>query len=336
MLVPIKWMYQGVTGFRNWMYDHRIRKAQTVSAKVISVGNVTVGGTGKTPVTLAILDLLKEKGYTCGVVTRGYKRRKKGVHPVVTGPSAAVEFGDEPVLIKNNFPDVPVVVGEKKVAAARQLLDTEKVQFLICDDGFQHRALGRDLNLLLLDATEPMKNYRVMPVGRGREALVPALRRADYFVLTKTNLADGNQLKDLIFFLKDKSEKPVLLAAYFFSGFRNVRNEVQENLGDGAYLISGVAKPETVESVIGERVKILKHKTFPDHHSYTNLEIEAILDEASQMQARWIITTAKDATKLSRFHSLREKLWVIEMAVKFEGDVKSFYEDIDRLARASD
>ena len=336
MLLPIKWMYQGVTGFRNWMYDHRLRKAHAVPARVISVGNVTVGGTGKTPVTLALIELLKEKGYSCGVVTRGYKRRKAGIHPVVTGPSAAVEFGDEPVLIKKVFPEVPVIVGEKKVAAARRLLDTEKVQFVICDDGFQHRALKRDLNLLLLDATEPMRNYRVMPVGRGRESLLPALRRADYFVLTKTNLASGDQLKDLIFFLKDKSEKPVLLAAYFFSGFRNVRGEVTESLRDGAFLISGVAKPETIESVVDGRVKVLKHKTFPDHHNYTNLEIEAILDEASQMQARWIITTAKDATKLSQFHSLREKLWVIEVAVKFEGDVKAFYADIDRLARASD
>lgn len=329
-------MYQGVTGFRNWMYDHRLRKAHEVGTKVISVGNVTVGGTGKTPVTLALIEMLKEKGYSCGVVTRGYKRSSKGIHSVTVGPSAAIQYGDEPVLIKKVYPEIPVIVGEKKVAAARKLLETEQVQFVICDDGFQHRALKRDLNLLLLDATEPMKDYRVMPVGRARESLVPALRRADFFVLTKTNLADADQLKDLIFFLKDKSEKPVLLAAYAFSGFRSMHGELFEKLPDGAYLVSGVAKPQTIEGVVEGRVKVLRHKTFPDHHNYTNLEIEAILDEASKMQARWIITTAKDATKLAQFHNLRDKLWVIEMAVKFEGDVKAFYADIDRLARARD
>lgn len=329
-------MYQGVTGFRNWMYDHRIRKAQTVNSKVISVGNVTVGGTGKTPVTLALIETLKEKGFSCGVVTRGYKRRKKGIHPVAVGPSAAIEFGDEPILIKKVYPDVPVMVGEKKVAAARKLLESDPVQFVICDDGFQHRALNRDLNILLLDATEAMKNYRVMPVGRGRESLLPALRRADYFVLTKTNLATSDQLKELIYFIKDHSEKPVLLGAYVLNGFRSMRGDHVENLTDSAYLISGVARPETIEGTIDGHVKIVKHKTFPDHHGYTNLEIEAVLDEASKLQARWILTTAKDATKLSQFHNLRDKLWVIDMVVKFEGDVKPFYAHIDRLARTSD
>ena len=100
--------------------------------------------------------------------------------------------------------------------------------------------------------------------------------------------------------------------------------------------MTGVARPATVEKVIEDRVKIVKHKSFDDHHRYTHLEVEAILDEASQLQARWIITTAKDAMKLGQFHGLRERLWVIDMAVKFEGDLKAFYADIDRLARARD
>jgi tetraacyldisaccharide-1-P 4'-kinase len=104
-------------------------------------------------------------------------------------------------------------------------------------------------------------------------------------------------------------------------------------LKDAAYLVSGIAKPETIEKVVGEHVKIVKHKTFDDHHHYTHLEVEAMLDEASQLQARWIVTTAKDATKLAPFHSLRNRLWIIDMAVRFEGDLKAFYADIDRLAR---
>lgn len=329
-------MYQGATGFRNWLYDHSLKRVHKVPAKVISVGNLTVGGTGKTPVTLALIDVLKEKGLTCGVVSRGYKRQKSGVLNVELGPQAALDFGDEPVLIKSVNPEIPVIVGEKKVAAAKKLLEATPVQFLVCDDAFQHRALGRDLNLLLLDATENMRNYRVMPVGRARESLLPALKRVDYFVLTKTNLADNDQLKDLIFWLKDKSDKPVLLAAYGFNGFRSVNGEHVPTLRDAAYLISGVAKPETVDKVVADHVKIVKHKTFDDHHRYTHLEVEAILDEASQLQARWILTTAKDATKLAPFHSLRDRLWIIDMAVKFEGDLKSFYADIDRLARARD
>ena len=88
--------------------------------------------------------------------------------------------------------------------------------------------------------------------------------------------------------------------------------------------------------MLAGRVKVVKHKAFADHHRYTHLDIETVLDEASTLQARWIVTTAKDATKLRQFHSLRERLWVIDLGVQFEGDLKAFYADIDRLARASD
>lgn len=336
LLFPVRWMYQGVTGFRNWLYDHNLLRAQTVGSKVIAVGNVTVGGTGKTPVTLALIEMLTKRGYTSGIVSRGYKRGKSGIHPVDTGPRAAVDFGDEPVLLKSTYPEIPVFVGAKRVKTARKLLDDKAVDFIVCDDAFQHRALHRDLNLLLLDATESTKDYRVLPVGRGRESLVPALKRADYFVLTKTNIADPDQLKDMIFWLKDKSDKPVLLAPYEFRGFRSNNGEFVKQLKDSGYLVTGVAKPWTVEKTIQDAVKIVKHKSFEDHHRYTNVEVEAILDEASHLQARWILTTAKDATKLRLFHGLRDRLWVIDMVVTFEGDTEPFYADIDRLARARD
>jgi tetraacyldisaccharide 4'-kinase len=332
LLFPITWAYQWATGMRNWLFDHNLRKSLEVGAKVIAVGNVTVGGTGKTPVTLALIELLKERDYSCGVVSRGYKRSQSGVKEVTYGPGAAMEYGDEPVLVKTAYPQLPVWVGEKRVAAARRLLENQTVQFLLCDDAFQHRSLKRDLNLLLLDATEQMRNYRVLPVGRARESLVPALKRADYFVVTKTNLAEPQQLQDLIYWLKGKSDKPVLLAAYEFKAFRSVSGQSVPLLKDQAYLVSGIARPETIEKVIDGKVKVVKHKIFEDHHRYTHLEIEAILDEASQLQARWIVTTSKDATKLAQFRSLNERLWVIDLGVKFDGDVETLYADIDRLA----
>jgi tetraacyldisaccharide 4'-kinase len=329
-------MYQGVTGIRNVLYDFSLRRSHKVDAKVIAIGNLTLGGTGKTPVTLAILEALKKKSYKVGVVSRGYKRGQKGVSAVLDGPKAAMFFGDEPTLIKVANPDVPVYVGEKRVKAARKLLEENKVDFIVADDAFQHRSLARDLNLLLLDSTELMKWYRVLPVGNGRESPLPALKRADYFVLTKTNLADDEQITGLTTWLKEKSDRPVLRAPYVFRGFRNLRGELRQELRDSAYLVSGVAKPWTVEKVLGDRVKIVKHKSFEDHHRYSHLEIEAILDETSQLQARWIVTTAKDAVKLRHFNGLKERLWIVDMGVELQGDMKAFYADIDRLARARD
>lgn len=323
-----------MTGCRNWLYDHRIFRASKVEAKVISIGNLTVGGTGKTPVTLALLEGLTARGYTCGVVSRGYKRKQSGTLVVDTSPLAAHQFGDEPALIKSTFPDVPVLVGEKRAAAARELLAQKQVDMIICDDAFQHRSLHRDLNVLLIDATESQKNYRLMPVGRAREAVKPAISRADFIILTKANLVSSEQLEEIRAWIKSKGgEKPILTADYVFKGMRSLRGQVVQSFKDSAYLVSGIAKPEAFEKTVGDRVKVVKHKVFPDHHRYKDIEVEAILDDASQLQARWILTTAKDGMKLGAFHRLRERLWTVELGVKLNGDVNAFYEAVDRLGR---
>lgn len=317
------------------MFDKGLRKSHSVDAKIISVGNLTVGGTGKTPVTLAIVDYLRKRKNSVGVISRGYKRDVKGVLEVDTSPTAASTFGDEPALIKSVCPDIPVVVAERRIQAARAVLDKQKVDFLVCDDAFQHRSLHRDLNILLFDATEPIKNYRVMPVGRARESLNPALRRADVLVLTKSNLVSKDELEDRKHWLKSRTDKPLVMAEYVFKGLRNLKGETKPELKDAALLVTGVARPEAVEQTASPFVKILKHREFGDHHRYTDLEVESIMDEASQLQARWILTTGKDAIKLSAFNRLRERLWVIDLGVELKGDVQALYEAIDGLARKS-
>ncbi|MGE0526807.1 MAG: tetraacyldisaccharide 4'-kinase [Bdellovibrionales bacterium] len=334
ILFPARWVYQSVTGVRNWLYDHSVFKAHQVGAKVISVGNLTVGGTGKTPVTLALVEELLARDFSCGVVSRGYRREKQGVLEVDTGSRAAYTFGDEPALIKATFPEVPVLVGERRIAAAQALLASRPVDFIICDDAFQHRSLHRDLNLLLFDATESVRDYRVLPVGRARESLLPALRRADFLVFTKANLLNPEELKAVVERFRGSTGKPVLLAEYALSGFRNVKDELVQSLKDSVYLVSGIAKPRALELTLGDRVKVVKHKSFPDHHRYTDLQVETILDEASQLQARWILTTAKDSIKLKAFPRLRERLWVVELDIRFKGDVTQFHEAIDRLGRS--
>ena len=328
-------MYQFVVGLRNWLYDHSLLRAKRIDCKVISIGNLTLGGTGKTPLTLTLLQELRDRGHTCGVVSRGYKREGAGVLEVDLADKAAQRFGDEPALIKATFPDVPVVVGERRVAAAKALMALRKVDVLLCDDAFQHRRLHRDLNLLCLDASEPPKNYRMMPVGRARESLVPALRRADFLVVTKTNLVAPAQLAAVIDWLESKTTKPTLLADYVFKGLRSMNGQSVQTLSDGVYLVSAIAKPAALEKTLAGRVRVVKHRTFRDHHRYANREVEEILDEASHLQARWVLTTAKDSMKLSAFPRLRERLWVVELGLEFRGDVKAFYEAVDRLAQSN-
>ena len=333
ILFPANWIYRGATGFRNWLFDHSLLRANRVEVPVISIGNLTVGGTGKTPVTLALLEEMARRGYSCGVVSRGYKRENGGVLEVDRSDRAATRFGDEPALIKATFPQVPVLVGERRVAAAKALLASTKVDVLVCDDAFQHRRLHRDLNVLLIDASEPQENYRLLPVGRAREALVPALRRADFLIITKANLVEPEQLARVKDWLESKANRPTLEAEYVFKGLRSMHGKTADKLTDSVYLVSGIAKPESLEKTIAGRVQIVKHRTFQDHHRYSNLEVEEILDEASRLQARWVLTTAKDSMKLSAFPHLRERLWVVDLGLEFKGEVKAFYEAIDRLVR---
>lgn len=334
-LFPLAWGYQGVSGFRNWLYDIRLFRAHKADAKVISIGNLTAGGTGKTPMTLAMIDELQRQGYSCGVISRGYRRSTKGVQEVDTSSKAPQLYGDEPALIKATYPDIPVFVGEKRFAAATALLASKKVDFIVCDDAFQHRALHRDLNLVLIDVTEMKKNYRVLPVGLARENWVKALRRADVILLTKTNLVDSTQLQDVKTWIQSRSDKPIVCAEYEFDRFRDLNGKTSDHLTDKAYLVSAIAKPEFIEKTLGDRVKIVKHKSFGDHFRYTDLEIEAVLDEASQLQARWILTTSKDAVKMKAFRRLHERLWIAELSVKFRDGKKDLYEAIDRLGRAT-
>lgn len=334
VLFPARWLYQGATGLRNWLYDRRWLKSTQVEAKVISVGNLTLGGTGKTPVVLALIELLKKRGYTCGVVSRGYKREQKGVLAVELGAKrAAYSYGDEPTLIKASFPEVPVVVGSRRVQAAQELLAHNKVDFILCDDAFQHRRLHRDLNLLLLDATEPSRNYRVVPVGRARESLLPALRRADFLILTKTNLVPAEELAALVDWVESRTQKPLIKAEYVVRGLRSVDGKTAQELKDSVYMVSGIAKPEAFEKTLRDRVRVVKHRSFPDHHSYSDLEVEQVLDEASQLQARWVLTTAKDSMKLAAFPRLRDRLWIVDLGLEFKGEVNALYEAVDGLAR---
>lgn len=334
-LFPFGLAYQGATGMRNLMFNWGLRKVRKVDTQVVSIGNLTVGGTGKTPMTLATIEMLKKRRLSVGVVSRGYKRGQKGVLHVDTSPRAALNFGDEPTLIKSLHPDVPVVVGESRVEAARALLTNQEVDVIVCDDAFQHRSIHRDLNILLMDVTEPINNYRVLPVGRAREAIGPAMARADFVIMTKANLVPADDFDFFKSWLEPQCKSPLLRADYTLLGFHSLNGQKQEELVDAVMLVSGIAKPQTLEQMLQGRARILKHKSFPDHNRYTDLDVEILLDEASQMRARWILTTAKDAMKLGSFPRLKERLWVAELGLKFSGDTKEFNEALDRLARPS-
>ncbi|MGE4132502.1 MAG: tetraacyldisaccharide 4'-kinase [Bdellovibrionales bacterium] len=332
-LFPFQLAYYSATSLRNWAYDVGLRKAKQVEAKVISIGNLTVGGTGKTPMTIFLIDELLKRGLSAGVVSRGYGRLEKGVLEVEISPRAVERFGDEPVLIKTAHPEIPIFVGEKRSKAAESLLAHKKVDVLIGDDAFQHRALHRDLNLLLIDATEPLQNYSLLPVGRAREASRPAFSRCDFVVITKCNLVDEATLGKVKDWVEARTKKPIIQAEYILKNYRSTLGQKTNELKDKVILVSGIAKPYAFEAMLKDKLKIAKHNIYEDHHRYTDLDIEILLDSASTQGVRWIVTTAKDEVKLMHFPRLRERLWVADLSLNLKGELQELYESLDRLAR---
>lgn len=304
---------------RNFLFDKNILPARSVNAWVISVGNLTVGGTGKTPVVDYLVGILKTK-YKVGIVSRGYGSNLKGTHVVAPNRAEAASFyGDEPVLLATKHPDVPVVISANRYLGAKKLVDDLKVQVIIADDAFQHRWLKRDRDVVVIDATENKKNYFPLPFGRAREPF-DALNRADLVLITKTNLAAPEQLR----WIKGnvRFARKMIQFKAMISGYRNLYGEYRETfLGQDVILVSGIGKPENFERSISGNIK--QHLKFPDHHAYSEEEREEICELSLTCP---VLTTEKDAVKFQGMNS--KNLWISQFRVVPELEESEFYECI--------
>ncbi|MFN0205578.1 MAG: tetraacyldisaccharide 4'-kinase [Planctomycetota bacterium] len=305
-LTPVSWIYSGAAAIRNFTFDLRLRKIEALQRPAVSVGNLTVGGTGKTPCVLWILQFSQECGWRAGLLTRGYG-----------GDGAA---NDEIDLIKNYFPAVPIAAGGDRAAGAAKLLATNSnVQFFLLDDGFQHRRAARDLDIVLIDATNPFGYGYCLPRGLLRES-VRGLRRAHGVIVTRADQADLNRLELLWKELEnfgyagpriEAAHAPKLLKPI---GGRNQPRELNSLRGKSVHLLSAVGNPaslETTVTALGARVA--EHIQFPDHHRYLPADLPDLRAcETERGEEIWI-TTEKDAVKL-------KKLGVVDgyaLSVKF-------------------
>ncbi|TFG93445.1 MAG: tetraacyldisaccharide 4'-kinase, partial [Syntrophobacterales bacterium] len=272
-------VYRGIVSLRNFFYDAGIFAAQKMGCKVISVGNITVGGTGKTPMVIMLAGMLKREGYRPAILSRGYggKRERQGPadvvsdgHDILMGPD---EAGDESVLMAERVRGVPVIVGKERSLTGRVAVERFGADVLILDDGFQHRRLFRDINIVLLDSERPFGNGFMLPRGGLREPR-RALRRADMVIITSTEETDD----------PPRGEIPQLPV---FSSRRRPVDLVkgrEHDIFQLAYLkekrvcaFSGIAQPDgfrkILEPLCGE---IASFVSFPDHHVYTEGDVEHI------------------------------------------------------------
>ena len=272
---PLTGLYGAATALRNTLFDRGVLSSQRLEQPVLSVGNLSVGGAGKTPFAIALGELLKARGIRFDVLSRGYGRKTRGVLIVETNGNAA-DFGDEPLLIARRL-GVPVIVCESRYEAGRVAERKFQTQLHILDDGFQHRSLVRDFDIVLM--TERDFDDRLLPSGRLREPL-SSLRRADAIVSPAGLAVDHPALR----------QKPI---------WRIERELVLPSLPSAPVVFCGIARPEQFfAQVRAAGITPAAEIEFRDHHAYDRSDIARLLAMHGNLGASGFLTTEKDAVNL--------------------------------------
>lgn len=322
--IPLSILFSSIVRVRNFLYEKGILRSEQLPLHIISVGNLTVGGTGKTPFVLWLARLLHAQHHRVAILSRGYKGQNKGVTTVGTDgrvQATPEEVGDEAVMLARTFSDV-VLAGRDRVRAARLAQETYGVEVLILDDGFQYRCLGRNLDILLLDAQQ--KETWVLPAGPFREPST-AIRRADLVVVTKGETVQPQQDYAASLHIR---EKPL-----FFANPRptalihSTHGEWQELplfllAHKKVMVVSGVATPDLFHRFVREAdAEIVDMMVFPDHHVYTERDWQTTA--SASRACDFVVTTEKDLVKLERFPFATDKLVALRIDMEVN-DVEQF------------
>ena len=327
ILLPISWIYAFVVWIRHKMFDAEKLRSRKFAIATICVGNITVGGTGKTPFVEYLIRLLQPK-HELSVVSRGYKRKSKGMQ-VSSESSTAEILGDEPYQIFKKYPKTLVVADSNRCRAIDYIEGNHKsVSAIILDDAFQHRYVDAGLNILLIDYNRPICKDYMLPAGNLRD-LKSAQKRANIIVVTKC----PKDLKPIDFSNLTKDIKPLPYQSLFFATLDYdtpyhclTGEKVELNKEHSLVLFTGIAKPQPLENYLRTQVKELRTLAFADHHNYNKGDNEKIRGEYLKFASddRWIITTEKDAAKLSAFSdNIKERLIIIPVKVKILNEGES-------------
>lgn len=312
LLAPVGILYGVVTDLRNYFYDRGIFKSYDLGAQTISVGNITTGGTGKTPLVALIAEILAENGEKVCILTRGYGRKNERDRVLVSnGKEVLVDAetgGDEPVELAHKLIGKAVVVADSdRVAAAKWAKEQFEITTFILDDGFQHRRAKRDLDIVCIDATNPCGNGQILPAGTLRESFTN-LKRADAVVITRADqVVDVEDLKvrlragnaDVSAF----RARTRITEIVSIEDFHAKTNSTQNNSLKDVYAFTGIGNPKNFFwSLEREGIPLTYECELEDHFRYSQEEINSIEWFATFEDAQCLVTTAKDAVKLTNLH----------------------------------
>jgi tetraacyldisaccharide 4'-kinase len=320
LFFPLLWLYTLIIYLRNKFYDWGWFKSYSVDAPVISVGNIQLGGTGKTPLVEYISRMLMENGKSVAILSRGYRR--KGKEGIIVEGDANLEInpdmvGDEPYLLKQNLPGVILGVDASRLRVAREILKRRNDVTFVLDDGFQHRRLRRDLDIVLIDVSRWSKFPLLFPLTQFRD-VKSSLTRAGLIILNRTQGLE-KIVQDLKKDLGHWYKVPILTA--------QIKPESLQSVSSGGILslkalqnkkvsaFCGLANPDQFFKMMGAiGAAIVWQKTFPDHHDYTEKELSEILEQSREAGAELIVTTQKDAVKITgKLHSSVQNIYFLKI-----------------------
>jgi tetraacyldisaccharide 4'-kinase len=299
LLLPFSFIYGLVVIIRNFLYDAGLFKSRRFDLPVISVGNLEVGGAGKSPMTEYLVRLLKDQ-YKLATLSRGYGRQTKGF--VVATPTAtANQIGDEPAQFQRKFADITVAVCEKRVDGIEQLQNDHEL--IILDDAYQHRAVKAGLSILLFDYNS-LKNPRwVLPAGNYREPFFGKWRAGIIIVTKCPEDLQQHELEKIVSDIGPQPYQQMFFTSIEYLGLQNLEGEADDTIIDtntAVFLLTGIANPVPLVSHIKKHTSNIIHHNYPDHHRFSLKNISKLADEfeAHPAQKKVIITTEKDAQRL--------------------------------------
>lgn len=307
-LAPLVPVYAIIVYIRNLFFDKSVFKSEKVNAKVISIGNINVGGSGKTPLVIYVTNILKSAGYKVGVLSRGYGRKSHGYKLVSKGDeilTTVQECGDE---IYHTVLEckVPAAVSENRVNGARKLIEETGIDAIVLDDAFQHRWITRDIDLVIIDQsfinTKSFFTHNLLPSGDLREGF-DSLKRSDAIILNRKFLDKEEIVTEMQSYLEGKK---IFTAYYkaicFVDAIRKIEYNLDDFKGQDSLVVSGIANPKSFLSILNKvHVNTQNKLIFRDHKNYTAKEVQLIRKQFYTTNSHSIVTTEKDAVKLSRF-----------------------------------
>ncbi len=326
LLAAISFVYGVACKIRVWSFRAGILRSRRLDCKVLSVGNLTTGGTGKTPIVIALAEYLSRKGISCAVLSRGYMGRRaediKWVsdgRAILTGPR---EAGDEPYLMAMRLTGVPIVVGADRFRAGTQLLRRHRVDIALLDDAYQHLYLHRDINLLLIDGTLPFGpgpfQGRLLPRGTLREPLSHIGRASAILVTRMEQTSSWNDIERM---LRGLSPAVPIFRVYFNptvlihleSGEEAAPSLLKDQI---VVTASGIGRPESFRFFL-ERLgaKVRGNLEWRDHHEYSRADVADMISVARERGAGYVVTTEKDGVKLKKFLKPSDPVWTLRVEV---------------------